>query len=668
MTKRSHTHEMARARELLESDRLGLLERLDVGVLVQGPGAKILFANETASALLGLSADRVHEGTAFDSSWEAVRSTGEHFPAEERPVARAFRTGEPQHDVVLGVLRDGERHWLLTNAVPHRDDDGEVAYVVLTVRDISREQRRLSLLERSKLALEESVQQRTAELAAKVDELRETTAALQRSQAIFKRVTESVPGTLYQLHVGHDGTTELRFVSAGVQELCGIGPQEALAHPERVLALIRAEDRQRLRREIAQAQLAERGLDLEFRVRAPEGKWRWVRSRAEPEVGPDGVMWSGMMLDFTEQRMLADQIRVSQTRDAIGAVTAGIAHNFNNALAVLVPNLEECLATAPEFMKGSLQESLQVAFSSTALVKQLMAIVQEGSTEAKEPVDLVAMVRDVTALCRRIFRGRVIVAESIEIESARIMGQTAAVRQLLLNLCINARDALQGIDSGRIEVSVRESGDRVLVSVHDNGCGMDDLALRRLGEPFFTTKAPGEGTGLGLATAYATVRDLGGSIACESAPGVGTVFDIALPLLDRGTATPREQPSTDASRGPASRGRLLIIDDERLVRSAIRKVLTRRGFEVDEAPDGLAGLARVEQASEPYQGVLLDLSMPGISGERVLERLHQSHPRLPVVILSGFVEDPTRLSAAAAVLNKPLTSKALVEALDRVLA
>lgn len=658
------------ARELLDSDRLALLDRLGVGVLVMGPDGAVHYANDQAWALLGRAAG---EGAALGLSWDVVSSSGVPLPAQEQPVARALATEQPQHDVVLGVSHEeGGRRWLLASAVPERDgprgEGGPIARVLVTLSDLTREHRRMKVLEQSKAQLEGAVQQRTTELATKIDELRDTTAALQRSQAIFKRVTESVPGTLWQVLARPDGSWALRFVSAGLRELCGLEPFEALEHPERLLACVRADERQRLRREIAQAQLAERGVDIEFQVRAPDGKWRWVRSRAEPEICPEGVMWSGMVLDVTEQRMLSEQVRVSQTRDAIGAVTAGIAHNFNNALAVLVPNLEECLAIAPDSLKGSLNESLQVAFSSTALVKQLMAIVQEGSTEAKEPVDLVSMVRDVTALCRRIFRGRVTVAESIEVESARIMGHTAAVRQVLLNLCINARDALQGIDGGRIEVAIRESGDRVQVSVHDNGCGMDELSLRRLGEPFFTTKAPGEGTGLGLATAYATVRDLGGNITCESTLGVGTVFDISLPLLDREASRPRERAATQETPSPAMRGRLLIIDDERLVRSAIRKVLTRRGFEVDEAPDGTQGLARVAEAVEPYQGVLLDLSMPGLSGERVLERLQKTNPRLPVVILSGFVEDPSRLSAAAAVLNKPLTSKVLVETLDRVLA
>jgi two-component system cell cycle sensor histidine kinase/response regulator CckA len=405
-------------------------------------------------------------------------------------------------------------------------------------------------------------------------------------------------------------------------------------------------------------------------VRDRDDRWRWIRSRAVPRVGPEGVVWSGVALDVSEQHDLAHQVRLTQTREAIGAVTAGIAHNFNNALAALVPNLEECLAQAPDTLRGPLQESLQVAMSSAALVEQLMVVARGGATDHTEPVDLAALVRDVADFCRRIFRGRVTVTDVVEVERARVQAQPSALRQVLLNLCINARDALQDIDGGHVEIARRMrshgSGRRVTVSVRDDGCGMDEATLRRLGEPFFTTKAPGHGTGLGLATTYAVVRSLGGTITCDSTPGRGTAFTLALPLLDLGDA-PTRMP-TPAPTPAAVRGRLLIVDDEALVRSAIRKVLTRRGFHVDEAPDGAEGLARVRDATEPYQGVLLDLSMPGISGERVLEQLRITHPDLPVVILSGFVEDPAKVASANAVLHKPLTSKMLVDTLDRVLA
>jgi len=636
-------------------------------MLVQDLSARIVYANRIARSMLGLSPDDVGQVSTLDPSWEMIRPDGQPLPAEERPGYRAMSEGQPQHDVVLGVRphSEGEHRWVMVSSIPHHED-GELTYVVSTISDISTEHRRVNSLLHTKDELEAAVHQRTVQLAASVHELRQTTTELETSRARFQRVTEAIPGVLFQAFLPVGGTVEVRFVSAGIRELCGLSSAEAIAQPRRVLDKIRAEDLEGVRQALDRAQREGRSFDWEFRMEGPDDKWRWFRSRSVPDPRPEGVMWSGVLLDVTEQRSLAEQMRVSQTRDAIGSVTAGIAHNFNNALAVLVPNLEECLAIAPESLRAPLQESLQAALSSAILVKQLMVVAQEGSAERREPVDLAGLVRDVAALCRRIFRGRVEVVESVVVPVARVTGYPAAIRQMLLNFCINARDALREIDGGRLELGLRVEGDAVDLIVCDDGCGMDADTLRRLGEPFFTTKSPGEGTGLGMATAYATVRDLGGHIACESTPGVGTVFTVTLPLRDLGETTIEPTP-VPTTRPPAARGRLLIIDDEQLVRSALRKVLTRRGFEVDEAPDGAQGLARIDQATTPYQGVLLDLSMPGLSGERVLEQLQRTHPNLPVVILSGFVEDPSRVAAAAAVLNKPLRSKVLVETLDRVL-
>lgn len=482
---------------------------------------------------------------------------------------------------------------------------------------------------------------------------------------------EAVPGVIYQARRRPDGRIELLFVNARLRELCGIDPEDAMADPSRLLSRVHPDELPKAARALEEAERQQTTFEHELQVLGDDGRWRWVRNQGVPSREPEGIIWSGVVLDVTAQRSLAQQVRVTQTREAIGAVTAGIAHNFNNALAVLVPNLEECLAAAPQPLRGPLQESLQAAFSSAALVKQLMVVARGGLTDRTEPVDLAALVLDVAALCRRIFRGRVNVIESVAVPCVRVMGEASSLRQMLLNLCINARDALHDVDDGRVELELRLHGTgserSAQLRVRDDGCGMDQATLRRLGEPFFTTKDPGQSTGLGLATAYATVRNLDGTIACESVVGRGTTFTITLPLLDLGDERAR-QPTPQVVAAPAARGRLLIIDDESLVRSAIRKVLTRRGFSVDEAANGSEGLARVEGATEPYQGVLLDLSMPGIPGERVLEQLRVTHPELPVVILSGFVEDPAKVASANAVLLKPLTSKLLVETLDRVLS
>ncbi|MEM7153591.1 MAG: ATP-binding protein [Myxococcota bacterium] len=666
----SSAHE-ASTREWLESDLPALLEGLDVGVIVQGRGAEVLYANEMALTMLGQRRDQVLGVVSFDPAWDVVRADGTSFPADEHPVLRVLQSGAPERDVVFGVRRGGARHWLLANAIPHVNAEGTIAYVVVTLSDISRERQRLNLLQQIRDELEDAVEQRTSELQSSVADLRQVTRALERSRGAFERVTEAVPGVLYQAMRRNDGWVDLPFISAHLRDLCGIEPRDAMNDPTCLLERIHPEGLRTALEGIEQAAEEGGSWECEVQVRGADGEWRWVRNRAVPQSMPDGTLWSGVVLDVTEQRSLADQVRVSQTRQAIGAVTAGIAHNFNNALAVLVPNLEECLTVAPETLQGPLRESLQTSFSAASLVKQLMVIARGGATDRQEPVDLVPMIHDVTELCGRIFQGRVAVAESVTVECVRVMGHIASVRQVLLNLCINARDALAGIDGGTVnlvlEVDRSAEPSTVRIKIRDDGCGMDDAALQRLGEPFFTTKAPNEGTGLGLATAYATIRNLGGQIECESELGRGTEFTVVLPVLDYGDAKPPQpKPAAPITR-KNTHGRLLIIDDEPLVRSALRMVLKRRGFEVDEAEDGTVGLRRVEDATTPYQAVLLDLSMPGISGERVLEHLRQSRPSLPVVVLSGFVEDPERVASADAVLTKPIASKVLVETLYRVL-
>ncbi|MCX4242610.1 hybrid sensor histidine kinase/response regulator [Paraliomyxa miuraensis] len=655
----------------LNFDSSTLLEDLDVGVIVLGPSGEAVYANRLALSLVGVPREQLLGVTSFDPTWDMVRPDGTPFPPDERPDARVLATGKPVRDVVLGLRRgDTERSWLLVNAIPHISHD-RVPYVVVTLSDISSEQRRTSLLQQIKLELERAVEHRTTELASSVEDLRRTTEELERSRATLERVTEAVPGTLFQALRRADGEVRLLFVSAHLRDLCGVEPAAAMAEPGRLLTLAIGDELPGAVKALEDAERTQTTFEHELQLRSTGGRVRWVRVRAVPRTEARGVVWSGVALDVTEQRNIAQQVQVTQTREAIGSITAGIAHNFNNALAVLVPNLEESLATAPEPMRASLQESLQAAFSTAALVKQLMVVARGGLTDRTEPVDIVAMIRDIAALCRRIFRGRVTVTETVEVGCARVMAHGASLRQVLLNLCINARDALHDVDDGHIELELRVAGrspgSSVVLKVRDDGCGMDAATVARMGEPFFTTKDPGRSTGLGVASAYATVRNLGGAILCESTPGKGTAFTISLPLLDFGEERARQPTPQRAAPDAVARGRLLIIDDESLVRSALRKVLTRRGFSVDEAANGLEGLARVEQAPEPYQGVLLDLSMPGISGERVLEQLRVTHPDLPVVILSGFVEDPAKVAAANAVLHKPLTSKLLVETLDRVL-
>ncbi|MEM6992166.1 MAG: PAS domain S-box protein [Myxococcota bacterium] len=796
----------------------GLMDQLDVGVVVQDRDAAIIYTNRRAIQLLGVSSEEMLGRRSDDPEWDVVRPDGGRFPAPERPVAVALDTGRPVKDVVLGVLTpEGERSWLLANAVPKLAADGTVEHVVVTLSDISSERRRMGLLQQVADDLEQAVGERTAELAGSVAELereaeqrraaeqalarsesmyrsvlramaegivvhnpdgsiryanpaaerilgmslatmqssaaserqwglvrpdklpllreelpsertrqtgepchqvmlgvrrddgqtswllvntdaldhpenppslgggrtvittfsdvtevREANLALERSRQQFEHVTRAVPGVLYQALRRDDGETELSFVSAAARDVLGVSAEEIIARPSALLSCIEHAGRESAGQSAVQAQTQLRPWECEVQINPDHAEPRWIHNRAVPQRVEGGVVWSGVAFDVTDQRRLGDQVRVAQRREAIGAVTAGIAHNFNNALAVIVPNLEQCLADVPESAVRPLAESLRTARNAADLVRQLMFITRGGLGDERVPVDLADVVARTAAMFRRLLRGRVEVRARNEAGRVRVVSPRSALHQVLLNLCINAQDALAGVDAPWVELSV-EVPDRALpgafavLKVRDNGRGMDAETHARLGEPFFTTKPPGAGTGLGLATAFKTVRELGGDIECRSSPGNGCEFTISIPVLDFG-APEAEVLEPEACFPPQDVGRLLLVDDEPLVRGALAKLLARQGHVIDQAGTGLEALERVRHSGVSYDAVLLDLSMPGLSGETVLATLAREAPELPVIVLSGFVEDPGALNHARRVLQKPVTTRTLTESIAELLS
>jgi CheY-like chemotaxis protein len=276
------------------------------------------------------------------------------------------------------------------------------------------------------------------------------------------------------------------------------------------------------------------------------------------------------------------------------------------------------------------------------------------------------LVHQVLRICRRTFDRRIAIEEAAPASLLPVRAGRAALEQVLLNLCLNARDAMEGEVSPRLALRVlaAPAPGFVRVEVQDNGCGMSPEVRQRLGEPFFTTKPPGRGTGLGLTSAFGIVRELGGRIEVESEVGRGTTFRVCLPLADT-TPTATTPPSVVAS-APDVRGKILVIDDEHLIRTTASRMLTRLGYEPVLAEDGARGLAALERDPEVL-AVIVDVSMPGLSGPEVLARVRASRPDLPVILSSGYLADGVDVSTASAVLTKPYDSSGLVAVLAQVL-
>jgi CheY-like chemotaxis protein len=378
----------------------------------------------------------------------------------------------------------------------------------------------------------------------------------------------------------------------------------------------------------------------------------------------------GATFDLTDRKRLEEQLYQRQKMEAIGELTAGIAHNFNNLLSVILPSVELCLEDAPSKLIQPLSDIEHSTKRAAELVRQLMFFARSDTAAAKSPVDPVGMLQRVAAICQSTLGGGIDVQLRVGPNVPRVLANTALLEQVFLNMCINARDAFASGNSSapRILLSVeRAPAGGVHLTVSDNGPGMDEATRARVFEPFFTTKGVGRGTGLGLATAYATVRDHGGNLRCESEPGRGATFEVELPELP-GESAPQSQASASApEERRAGCETILLVDDDDLVRRATRSMLVRHGYDVIESQNGADALALCAGGESHIDLVILDRSMPGLSGEGVLDMLRKRMPALPVVLLSGHaVQQRDELQADAA-LNKPVDINTLLCTLRSVL-
>jgi len=447
----------------------------------------------------------------------------------------------------------------------------------------------------------------------------------------------------------------------------GVEPKNAPRGRDEYLELIHPEDRAEAAETIAR--YVQTGVydGMAYRIVRPDGAVRHVIAKGVAEFDEHGQIEAlrGGVLDVTERKELEANLAQAQRIQAVGRLTAGIAHNLNNALSVILPNVAECRELAAGPIAERLADIELASTRAAEMVRQLMLFARPQDNATRNSFDLVHAARRIVNMCRSTFDTRVQI-ELVPAEVPTVLGNAGQIEQVLLNVCLNARDAILESDRGeprlRVEFSVPAPG-RVSVSVADNGVGMTEAVSERIFEPFFTTKEMGRGTGLGLSSAYAIVTDHGGTIQCSSRLGEGTRFEIELPAAPamKAAQVPRKpQPL------PVSSETVLLVDDEAAVRRALRSMLERSGFRVIECEDGAQALAALSR--EPRaDALLIDRSMPGLSGEQVIERIWQLGIRLPILVLSGHSSVELRNPNVKAVLAKPITRDALVSELRRAL-
>ncbi len=453
---------------------------------------------------------------------------------------------------------------------------------------------------------------------------------------------------------------------------------------EAFLACVHPEDRASVRGRVEKAAKSGADFVLEHRIVRPDGVVRWHEGVGRIHLGPDGtpVRGVGISLDVTERHMLEGQYQQAQKMEAVGRLAGGVAHDFNNLLSAILGYcgllLEDVKPEDP--IRADLLEIQKAGTSAAALTRQLLAFSRK---QIIEPVllDFNAVVRDVQGMLGRLIGEDVRVVLGLSPEPMLANADRGQIEQILLNLAVNARDAMptggtMTIETAGVELDETYTaahfdvtpGSYVALTVTDTGTGMTPEVKAHLFEPFFTTKEVGKGTGLGLATVHGIVMRAGGNVGVYSELGQGTSFKVYFPRADA-AELPVEAPRTGA-RLRAGTQTVLVVEDADVLRELVRRVLQRQGYSVLVAANADEARTLFERHAS-IDLLLTDVVMPGASGPELTEELVARRPGLKVVYMSGYTQDAIVqrgvLKPGIAFLHKPFTAETLGRKLREVL-
>ncbi len=541
-----------------------------------------------------------------------------------------------------------------------------------------------------------SRQRRLADLVdARTQQLRDANAVLRHEVEerllIETRLREQEEGLRLALHAGKMGPWEYdpiadRLIwSESALALLGLAAHEAPLSGQDFYEALVPESREVVRDAVRSALDGTEG-HAEYRVQLTDGRERWLYGTGEVMRDASGtaVRLIGILADVTERHQLEEQLLHSQKMEAVGTLAGGIAHDFNNLLtaimgftqlaqseaAVWTDDLVSTeLAQSLAEVREDLHEILRAGERASMLTAQLLAFSRRQVVHPTR-MDANVAVHDVERMLNRLIGERVTLDTSLTADALPVRADQGQIAQLLVNLVVNARDAMPGggritIETARLSLSATgdapyaglEPGEWVILSVCDTGVGMTSDVLVRAFEPFFTTKPVGAGTGLGLSTVYGIVTQSGGRVFVESTVGEGTTVRVALPYLTSEQRITRVTPRS--VQATVSGARVLVVEDEGGLRRLVAEVLTRRGYDVTVSSDGAGALAELQNAAEPYDLILSDMVMPGLDGAALAAEVRRLGILVPVLFMSGYPSSPE--IGEHAFIAKPFTPSSLVD-------
>ena len=506
-----------------------------------------------------------------------------------------------------------------------------------------------------------------------------TQALRQREEQLHEALDAARAGTwswsAAEDRVLWDDTLRRLYQLAPGEEISTYGQFRARVHPDDLPAV-----------EAAVTRAMEQGgrLDFEFRIRLPDGRIRWIANQGRVLRSPDGVPLglTGVSSDVTDRHQAEEQLRQAHRMESVGRLAGGVAHETNNQMSVVIAASDFILkrGDVPTAVRADVESILRAAERTAAVTAQLLAFSRRQVLNP-QVLDLDALLRRFLPVLTRIMGEDCAVTLRLAPDLDPVRADPGQLEQVLVNLALNARDAMPR--GGRLALEVHTAtldetapvatrgvhvipGRYAVLAVSDTGHGMDRETLAHIFEPFFTTKGVGRGTGLGLSTVYGIVKQSDGYVWAYSEPGQGTTFRVYLPVTVERPAEPADRPAAP----PRASGELvLVVEDEASVRQVAARALAGAGYRVLEAEDGQAALDLAGSTQHQLALLLTDVVMRGMSGRELAGRMAKLRPGTPVLFTSGYTDGEILrrglLDPGVAFLPKPFTAEALVRAVRR---
>ena len=589
-----------------------IFQHAAIGVAQLDPEGRILVANDQFHAMLGYAPGEL-TGASLSS-----RACAEDVEALRKHAARLAAGEISTFSMEARYIRkDGATAWCRLSMSALLDPDNRPVHFVAVVEDIT--------------------------------ERKHAEAALRESEERFRTMADTAPVMIWV--AGPDKKCTffnkpwLTFTGRTLEEEMGDGWATG----------VHADDLGRCWETYATAFDARRAFQMEYRLRSADGSYRWIRDEGVPRFEPDGSFagYIGSCIDVTDARRAQEEALARQKLECIGVLAGGIAHRFNNLLGSILASTQLALADVAPGSPAH-EELLRintVSMGAAAIVSELLVYAGKEN-KGFEPIEISTVVSEMLQLLRVSISKQATFQVDLARDLPLVQGNASQIRQVVMNLVTNASEAL-GEKAGVITITTSKaacpraangngkapSADGVRLEISDTGCGMTQEVVARMFDPYFTTKFAGRG--LGLAAVQGIVRGHRGTIQTISSPGQGTCFEILLPSIQEPSHTlpaPAEEPDCERSTAPRP-GTVLVIEDETALRITVSKILRKHGFSVIEAGDGMAGIELFRANANEVGVILLDMTLPGLSGPDVLAELQRIRPRVRVIVTTAYSED-----------------------------